>query len=94
MAPNPASFPKTESTRKSGILSLFLLEEPIPVQGEPVSMTPAYARFRLCRGFIDDLTRILPIRLRIQLEGDLANGATSGQVDGPPMRFRWEFREH
>ncbi len=55
-------------------------------------LEPPYARFRLCRGFIDDLNRILPIRLRIQLESELANGRKRGKVEGL-LRFRWEFLE-
>ncbi len=52
-----------------------------------------YVRFRLCRGFIDDLNRVLPIRVRIQLEGELAKGSTRGQVEGGSLRFQWEFTE-
>jgi hypothetical protein len=52
-----------------------------------------YVRFRLCRGFIDDLNRVLPIRLRIQLEGEITKGRRRGQVEGGALRFRWEFTE-
>jgi hypothetical protein len=63
------------------------------VPARPAGQESAYARFRLCRGFIDDLNRILPIRLRIQLEGELAEGRTRGKVEGASLRFRWEFAE-
>lgn len=76
-----------ETDRKSGTLNLFLLKDP-----EAVS-EPPYARFRLCRGFIDDLNRILPIRLRIQLEGELAEGKSKGRMETPSLRFHWEFSE-
>jgi hypothetical protein len=93
-------------TRRSGTLCLFLLEEQGtpegPVSGAPADAAapearsrpqPPYARFRLCRGFIDDLNRLLPIRLRIQLEGEISNGRQRGRVEGPSLRFRWEFAE-
>ena len=98
-----------EAARKSGTLNLFLMDDPgasLPAAPIPAMIDagpavpprsarqePPYARFRLCRGFIDDLNRILPIRLRIQLEGELAEGRARGQVDGPSLRFRWEFTE-
>jgi hypothetical protein len=53
-----------------------------------------YARFRFCRGFIDDLNLILPIRVRIRLETEIAKGRIRGQVEGPALRFRWEFLVH
>lgn len=59
----------------------------------PVRPVPPYARFRFCRGFIDDLNRILPIRIRIRLEAEVFKGRTRGQVEGPALRFRWEFLE-
>jgi hypothetical protein len=65
-----------------------------PAPAAPARPAPPYARFRFCRGFIDDLNRILPIRLRIRLEGEVSKGRTRGQVDGPGLRFRWEFLEH
>ena len=52
-----------------------------------------YVRFRLCRGFIDDLNRVLPIRVRIQMEGEIVKGRRRGQVEAGAMRFRWEFAE-
>ena len=97
-----------QAVRKSGALSLFLpnepdvepVAEPGPAEGAatvrrpPLASNAPYARFRMCRGFIDDLNHILPIRLRIQLEGEIANGRTGGQVKGPSLRFRWEFVKH
>jgi hypothetical protein len=106
MTQKPVSARTSPSNRKSGTLSLFTLEPapesaPGPADGSGTESgvpaargVPPYARFRLCRGFIDDLNRILPIRMRIQLESDLANGRTRGQVEGPLLRFRWEFLEH
>ena len=82
--------PRPAPSRKSGTLNLF----PAPETG--IAAAPAdvpYARFRLCRGFIDDLNRILPIRARIRLEGELAQGLMRGELEAP-IRFRWEFVEH
>jgi hypothetical protein len=60
---------------------------------KPARPQPPYIRFRLCRGFIDDLNRVLPIRVRIQLEGELAKGRKRGTFEGPVLRFRWDFLE-
>ena len=78
---------KKETHRKSGTLSLFSLES------QPDAPPSTYARFRVCRGFIDDLNRILPIRLRIQLEAEVEKGHAAGQVGGSTLRFRWEYLE-
>lgn len=80
---------KKSQPRKSGTLGLFLTDNPVAAD-----LTTAYARFRVCRGFIDDLNSILPIRLRIRLESELLKGGMRGQVDGPVHKFRWEFMEH
>lgn len=84
-APLPA---KSPGRRSSGTLGLFHIED--APQARP--QVP-YIRFRLCRGFIDDLNRVLPIRVRIQLEGEIVKGGRRGQVEGGAMRFRWEFTE-
>jgi hypothetical protein len=75
---------KPEALLKNGILSLFGLDNPKSAAG-------AYARFKVCRGYIDDLNRILSIRLRIQLETEIGAGKLTGEADGPRMRFSWEF---
>ena len=73
--------------RKSGILTLFsLASDPAPGPSEP------YGRFRVTRGFIDDLNRVLPIRLRIQLEGEIARGGLTGAFQAGPVKSRWEFQ--
>ena len=71
--------------KKSGQLSLFA---PAPA-GHP---SQPYARFKVCRGFIDDLNRLLPIRVRIELEGRVAAGEAAGEIHAPQGVFRWEFR--
>lgn len=76
--------------RRSGTLTLFLI-----APGDPpdAPAAPAYARFRLCRGFLDDLNRDLPIRMRIQLETEIAKGRDRGRMEsaGTGAGFRWEF---
>jgi hypothetical protein len=72
--------------RKSGILNLFLAPEGTGQAGDP------YGRFRVCRGFIDDLNRVLPIRLRIQLEGDISKGGLTGSFRAGEIGYRWEFQ--
>lgn len=72
--------------RKTGNLTLFLAAESMAATGDP------YGRFRVCRGFIDDLNRVLPIRLRIQLEGDISKGGLTGGFQAGQVRYRWEFR--
>ena len=87
--PTSESLPvKAQGRRFSGTLGLFRIED--APQARP--QVP-YIRFRLCRGFIDDLNRVLPIRVRIQLEGEIVKGGRRGQVAGGTMRFRWEFME-
>lgn len=72
--------------RKTGILSLFFVPGTGTGSGEP------YGRFRVTRGFIDDLNRVLPIRLRIQLEGDIAKGGLTGGFQAGTVAYRWEFQ--
>lgn len=72
--------------RKSGTLDLYLAPESGP---EP---SDSYNRFKVCRGFIDDLNRVLPIRLRIQLEGEISRGALTGRFQAGQVRYRWEFQ--
>lgn len=86
-SPSPSSS-KSQPRKSSGTLCLYRPEE----AGNPRPLTP-YVRFRLCRGFIDDLNRVLPIRVRIQLEGELSKGRMRGEVEGGSLRFRWEFTE-
>lgn len=78
--------------RRSGTLKLYLTAPGEPVFPPPVA-APAYAHFRLCRGFLDDLNRILPIRMRIQLEAEIAKGRDRGRIEGAGAAtgFRWEF---
>lgn len=79
--------------RRTGTLSLFQAKataDGVNAQAEPTGAP--YARLRLCRGFLDDLNRILPIRARIRLEGELAQGLVRGEMEAP-IRFRWEFEE-
>lgn len=71
--------------RKTGILSLSFAPETATGRGDP------YGRFRVTRGFIDDLNRVLPIRLRIQLEGDIAKGGMTGGFQAGSVHYRWEF---
>jgi hypothetical protein len=85
MSENPVSLPRPALLRKSGSLALFAAESP---EG-----AAPYARFRLCRGYIDDLNRVLPIRLRIQLESEITQGLSRGVLEAPGLRFRWVFRE-
>ncbi len=75
------------STRKSGPLSLFLLDAAAPDGGG------LYARLHLRRGFLDDLNRILLIRIRIRIETEIAQGSISGRIEaaGAGPAFRWEF---
>ena len=97
MPQNPLTVHSAEAVRKSGTLSLFLLEDELHTVSDaqvPAAVVgPLFARFRLSRGFLDDENHILPIRLRIQLEGELAHGRKHGQVEGPLLRFHWEFLE-
>lgn len=97
----PASPPRAgnpSSGRFTGTLSLFQMDHmdrgeeagPSSLQARPQA---SYVRFRLCRGYIDDLNRVLPIRVRIQLEGEIGKGGRRGRVEGGAMRFRWEFAE-
>lgn len=76
------------SQKQTGTLSLFHAPEVQGAAGDP------YGRFRVCRGFIDDLNRVLPIRLRIQLEGDISKGALTGGFQAGTVRYRWEFQVH
>jgi hypothetical protein len=74
--------------RKSGSVSLFISD------GSPQGFAAQpYSRFRICRGFIDDLNRLLPIRMRIHLEVEIGRGRSDGLVESPQLRFRWEFLE-
>jgi hypothetical protein len=73
-------------SRQTGTLSLFHAPESQTTAADP------YGRFRVCRGFIDDLNRVLPIRLRIQLEGDISKGALTGGFQAGTVRYRWEFQ--
>lgn len=78
---------RKEGLRKSGTLTLYVLAaDPAAGPSEP------YGRFRVTRGFIDDLNRVLPIRLRIQLEGDIARGGLTGSFQAGTVRYRWEFQ--
>lgn len=85
--------PETEiaHTRRSGTLKLYLTAPGDPAEGDPAA--PPYARFRLTRGFLDDLARVLPIRMRIRLEREIANGRDRGRMEpaGSGTGFRWEF---
>jgi hypothetical protein len=82
------SLPKKNALfRKSGSVSLFVSDGPDGFLNQP------YTRFKICRGFIDDLNRLLPIRVRILLEIEIGRGRTGGEVDGTQLRFRWEFQE-
>jgi hypothetical protein len=77
---------KTEAQRKSGSLNLFApsfdgMPDPQP-----------YVRFKVCRGFIDDLNRMLPIRVRIEMETRIASGSSGGEIRSPQGLYRWEFR--
>ena len=83
---NTAVDRKTE-VRKSGNLSLFLATA--VSQSAPPE---PHSRFRVCRGFIDDLNRVLPIRLRIQLEGEITRGALTGAFQAGQARSRWDFQ--
>jgi hypothetical protein len=74
--------------RKTGTLSLFLAPEAAGPSGD------SYGRFRVCRGFIDDLNRVLPIRLRIQLEGDISKGGLTGTFRAGEVKYRWEFQAY
>jgi hypothetical protein len=78
---------QTTLTRRTGSVSLFLIEAAASGEGN------LYARLRLCRGFLDDLNRILPIRMRIRIESEIAEGRTAGRMDsaGAGHAFRWEF---
>lgn len=77
----------TLTTRKTGSLSLFLIDASSP------DANSLYARLRLCRGFLDDLNRILPIRMRIRIEAEIAEGRTTGRLEAirAGHAFRWEF---
>lgn len=75
--------PSEVHAKKSGLLNFSV---PSP-EGEP----QPYARFRVCRGFIDDLNRMLPIRVRIQLEADICAGLCAGEIRGPQGFYRWDF---
>jgi hypothetical protein len=79
--------PQAIPARKTGSLSLFLLDTEASEEGN------LYARLRLCRGFLDDLNRILPIRMRIRIESDIADGRSAGRMDaaGDGRALRWEF---
>lgn len=96
-APSPDAIAKpggqgAAAMRRSGTLKLYLIAPGEPVSPPPAA-GPAYARFRLCRGFLDDLNRILPIRMRIQLEAEIAKGRDRGRIEGAGAAtgFRWEF---
>lgn len=73
------------AVRKSGNLTLFLAPE------TQSGTADTYGRFKVCRGFIDDLNRVLPIRLRIQLEGEISKGGLTGGFQAGQVRYRWEF---
>ncbi len=86
----------TESaSRRSGTLNLYLTEPGDPhSEGEKtLTDTPPYARFRMTRGFLDDLNRMLPIRLRIQLETEINKGRNRGRIEGKGPAFHWEFTQ-
>jgi hypothetical protein len=74
------------AARNSGILSLS-----IPPK-TPSGPSQPYGRFKVTRGFIDDLNRVLPIRLRIQLEGEIARGGLTGGFQAGQVRYGWEFQ--
>ena len=79
---------RNAAIRKSGTLNLFLA----PEVAASAASGESYGRFRVCRGFIDDLNRVLPIRLRIQLEGDISKGGLTGSFRAGEVRYRWEFQ--
>lgn len=91
----PASQPTARAAeaavRRSGTLKLHLVPADAPQSEAPTG--PPYARFRMTRGFLDDLNRILPIRMRIQLESEIAKGRDRGRMDVPGTAFLWEFAE-
>lgn len=92
-SPSPAA--NSQGKRFSGTLNLYHMArmEDVGPSGPQARPQAPYVRFRLCRGYIDDLNRVLPIRVRIQLEGEIGKGGRRGQVEGGVMRFRWEFTE-
>jgi hypothetical protein len=76
---------RTLIQKKNGVLGLF-----VPAAGGQAPQP--YSMFRVCRGFIDDLNHLLPIRARITIEGRIAAGETSGEVQTPTNLVRWEVR--
>ena len=80
---------QTLSTRRSGSLTVYREDPP----EAPAGPREPYARFRVCRGFLDDLNHILPIRMRIRIESEIAQGSAAGHAEGPGAGpgFRWEF---
>lgn len=72
--------------RKTGTLSLLVPPTHSTGPAQP------YGRFKVTRGFIDDLNRVLPIRLRIQLEGEIDRGGLTGSFQAGAVKYRWEFQ--
>ena len=71
--------------KQSGTLSLFSRASD---GGEELN----FARFGVCRGFVDDLNHLISIRLRIDLETEIANGRRQGDIRSGQLLFRWEFQ--
>ena len=90
-ASRPAARPAEAAVRRSGTLKLYLVPADALRTDSPSG--PAYAHFRLTRGFLDDLNRMLPIRMRIQLESEISKGRDRGRMDAPGTAFLWEFAE-
>ncbi|GEM_PF-6151626 len=84
---SPPKKTKTALFRKTGTVSLYISG------GPDGSLNLPYTRFKICRGFIDDLNRLLPIRLRIHLEIAIGRGKIGGEAESPQQTFRWEFLE-
>lgn len=71
------------ANRKTGNLTLF---------GPSSDPSQPHGRFKVTRGFIDDLNRVLPIRLRIQLEGEIGKGGLTGRFQTGQVGYSWEFQ--
>lgn len=91
-----ANLPATNGpTKRSGMLALLLPPDdsstPLGIGNSPAPVQ-VYAHFKVSRGYIDDLNRILPIRQRINLEAEISRGTLTGPMQLRGSQFHWAFR--
>ncbi len=89
MAQHRTLLKKNDLFRKTGSVNIFISNGP----AEDISTNP-FTRFKVTRGFIDDLNRLLPLRMRIHIEVEIGRGKQSGEAENSQTHIRWEFQEY